>query len=127
MYMKQMQASGYNGEERLKTIKKASEIYEKMKSEKRNYNYRKKKSKNWHLKNGKHETVMFVNATPNEILKRKVEQSPKKRKIKVKVVERRGNTMKKMLQKSDPFRKLKCIEDMQRGYGCKLQNEGYCV
>ena len=98
-----------------------------MKRERRNYNYKKKKSKNWYLTNGKHETVMFVNATPNEILKRKVEQSPKKRKIKVKVVERRGNTMKKMLQKSDPFRKLKCIEDMQRGYGCKLQNEGYCV
>ena len=97
MYMRRMQVSGYNGEERLKTIKKASEKYEKMKSEKKNYNYKKKKSKNWYLTNGKHETVMFVNATPNEILKRKVEQSAKKHKIKVKVVERRGNTMKKIV------------------------------
>ena len=67
-------------------------------------NYKKKKSKNWYLTNGKHETVMFVNATPNEILKRKVEQSAKKHKIKVKVVERRGNTMNKCYKKVIYFR-----------------------
>ena len=32
MYMRRMQVSGYNGEERLKTIKKASENYEQIKS-----------------------------------------------------------------------------------------------
>ena len=53
---------------------------------------------------------MFVNATPNEILKKKVEKIAKKYKLKIKVVERRGRTVKSMLQKSDPFKKLECSE-----------------
>ena len=59
-----------------------------------------------YLKDGQNETVKFVNATLNEVLKKKIKQSAKKHRIKVKVVERRRNTVKKMLQKSDPFKKL---------------------
>ena len=119
MYMRRMQVSGYSEEDRLKTLKKANTKYEKLKNKKREYKYRKNKSKSWYLKDGKNETVMFVNATPNEILKKKIEQSAKKHKIKVKVVERRGKTMKQMLQKSDPFKKLKCNED-----DCVICREG---
>ena len=110
MYMRRMQISGYDERKRLKTLKKADEKYEKVKGKKQVYKYHGKKNKNWYLKDERSETVMFVNATPNEILKKKVEQAAKKHKVKVKVVERRGNTMKRMLQKSDPFKKMACEE-----------------
>ena len=52
-----------------------------------------------YLKDGKNESVMFVNSTLNERLKRKMERVAKKYKIKVKVAERGGRKMKRMLQK----------------------------
>ena len=103
-------------------MKKADTKYEKMKDEKKDYNFHGKKNKNWYLKDGRSETVMFVNATPNEVLKKKVEQAAKKHKIKVKVVERRGNTMKSILQKSDPFNKMTCEEE-----DCVICREGMDV
>ena len=81
-----------------------------------------KSNKSWYLKDGKSESVMFVNATPNERLKKKIEQLAKKHKMKIKVVERRGNTMKKLIQKSDPFNRIKCNED-----DCIICREGMDV
>ena len=43
--------------------------------------------------------VMFVQPTKNSELKRKIQEIAKRNKVKVKVVERAGLTMKKVLQK----------------------------
>ena len=99
MYMRRMQFSGYNKKERYEILKKASSKYEKRKDERRENGLNMNRNKSWYLKDGKSETVMFVNATPNERLKKKIEQLARKHKMRVKVVERRGNTMKKLMQK----------------------------
>ena len=52
--------------------------------------------------------MMVVDATPREVLKKTVEKIAKKHGIRVKVVERRGRTVKSMLQKSNPFGVMKC-------------------
>ena len=78
MYMRRMQFSGYDEKERYMILKKANDKYEKTKGERRTYGRNKNRNKSWYLKDGKSETVMFVNATPNERLKRKTEQIAKK-------------------------------------------------
>ena len=122
MYMRRMQFSGYDEKERYMILKKANDKYENTKGERRTYGRNKNRNKSWYLKDGKSETVMFVNATPNERLKRKTEQIAKKYKLKIKVVERRGRTMKRILQKSDPFKKIDCKEK-----DCVICKEGIDV
>ena len=58
----------------------------------------------WHEK-GDHETVMFVEATPNEQLAKTCRRALKEAKLKSRVVERAGKSIKRTLSKSDPFRK----------------------
>ena len=69
---------------------------------------KKKKRSTWSQKEGKYETVMFVEMTKDSELKRKVEMAAKKNKIKVKVQERPGTKLKSLLQKSDPFSEKGC-------------------
>ena len=90
--------------------------------------YRKKKNKNWYLKDGKNEKVMFVNETPNEILK--IEQSDRKNMIKVKVVERRGNwrnCWKKKWSVSETKLYGRSLCDMQRGNDVDCRMRGMCM
>ena len=51
---------------------------------------------------------MFVDTTPNGELKRRVEAACKKNDMKIKVVEKIGSTMKKELQRSNPFGQQHC-------------------
>ena len=51
---------------------------------------------------------MFVEMTENSELKNKVEIAAKKNKIKIKIQERPGTKLKRILQRSDPFSKKKC-------------------
>ena len=57
---------------------------------------------------GKYESVMFIQATKGSELKNVVQRLAKKNKVKLRVVERAGLTMKKVLQRSDPYEKKKC-------------------
>ena len=66
------------------------------------------KQKQWDKKEGKYESVMFVEATENSELKNKIQIAAKKNKIKVKVQERSGTKIKGLLQRSDPFSSKKC-------------------
>ena len=101
---------------------KTMKIHEEEVKTKTKYVRKKREKDEWYLKDGKSETIMFVNATPGEWMKRKVEKLAKKHKIKMKVVERRGQSMKKRLQKSDPFKKINCdIKD------CVICKEGMNV
>ena len=69
---------------------------------------KKKKRATWSRKEGKYETVMFIQMTKNSELKRKVEIAARRNKIKVKVQERPGTKLKSLLQKSDPFSRNGC-------------------
>ena len=71
---------------------------------------RNKKRKDWYVEKDKYESVMFVEATPNSTYKENVKKLVKKHKLKVRVVERAGETLKSALQKSDPFKKNTCTQ-----------------
>ena len=91
-----MQFSGYDEK---KDIRRLMISMKQTKGERRKYGRKMNKNKSWYLKDRKSETVMFVNVTPNERLKRKTEQTAKKYKMKVKVVGWRGRKMKRLHQK----------------------------
>ena len=73
---------------------------------------------------------MFVESTPRGELRQKVQQLVRKYKMKIKVVERVGTTIKHMIQRSDPFKKRGCgrvdCEVCIRGSGIDCRTSG-CV
>jgi hypothetical protein len=132
-YMRRMQYSGYSEQMRYQVLKRAFDVYEgiERKTNRRTRVRGKKKKHNWYMKDGVSETVMVVDATPNECLKKAVEKVAELHKVRVKVVERRGRTIKSMLQKSNPFPLRKCakrdcvlcVNDM----GLTVEREGWCM
>ena len=108
-YMKRMQVSGYSVDKRFEVVRKAFQREEKKGREigNRSKNVR-KKGHEWYLKDGKYDSLIVVDATPKERLKKTVESVAKKHGVKVKVVEKRGRTLKGMLQKSNPFGVQEC-------------------
>ena len=73
---------------------------------------------NW-FKKGGYETVVFVPATPGSKLKKDYEEEIKKTRIKMKVVERAGPSLKSKLQRSDPFVNRGCRAEV-----CMVCREG---
>jgi hypothetical protein len=65
------------------------------------------KKKNWYAKGG-NESVIFVPATPRSQLQREYQQEIRNLSFNIKVVEKAGNTLKRMLQRSDPFKPGNC-------------------
>ena len=63
----------------------------------------------WYRGSGKYDSVMFVEATPGSELRKEVENIVSRHKVKINFVERVRTTVKRALQKSDPF--------SRRGYG----------
>ena len=59
----------------------------------------------------KYESVMFVQTTKDSELKKVVQKLARKNNVKVRVVEKAGLTMKKVLQRSDPYEKRRCERD----------------
>ena len=70
--------------------------------------YNSKKKREWYKEDGKYDSVLFVQPTPGSVLKKKVQAAAKRNGVMMKVVERAGSTMKKVLQRSNPFKKEKC-------------------
>ncbi|CAB4027121.1 Transposon Ty3-G Gag-Pol poly, partial [Paramuricea clavata] len=62
-----------------------------------------RKKKNWYAK-GRNESVIFVPATPRSQLQREYQQEIRNLGFNINVVEKAGNTLKKMLQRPDPFK-----------------------
>ena len=54
---------------------------------------------------------MFVEATPQSQLKKEVEKVVRRHKVKIRVVERVGTTVKRVFQKSVPFQRRECGRD----------------
>ena len=82
-----------------------------------------KKKKNWYKKGG-FESVIFVPSTPNSTLRKQYEQCIKTSDFKIKVVEKAGVSLKRMLQKSDPFRDRNC--DRLNCFICQSGGTGSC-
>ena len=136
-FTKRMQASGYNKEHRYNVVKSAFNAYEKIKRDAENGirpMYRKKewsyverrrekvkRRQNWY---GDYDAVMFIPATPRSELKRKYDEEIKRRKMKIRVVERSGIKMKDMLQKKNIGDKKQCSEDC---FICTTSRKGDCM
>ena len=82
------------------------------------------KRKDWYKRDKRYESVMFVQPTERSELKRRIQQIAQKNGVKVKVVEKAGQTVKKVLQRSNPFGKEVC----ERGdcVVCKYGKPGEC-
>ena len=146
--MARMQSSGYDHEFRLEVLKSALNAYEKKKEAEKdgqrmyrertwNKKERKKqkmqKKKNWY-KNGETESVLFVPATPNSELKRKMQEKLKSKDTKIKVIERSGTKIVRLLQRNDPFKKKECTDTSNclvcssgKPGGCRDNSIVYCI
>ena len=76
--------------------------------------------------------VVFVQATPNQILKRSVEQIFSEEGFRIRVVERGGRSIKQFLQKSDIRKNKNCGFDscpvcLSGGSGCSRESVGYRI
>ena len=68
--------------------------------------------------------MVFIPATPRSELKRLVEGEIRESNLKIKVVERSGTKVKRMLQKNDPFKNKKC--DDPACMICSTTGKGSC-
>ena len=77
------------------------------------------------------DSVLFVQATPGEVLKRQIQEVVKKHKLKIKVVEKGGRSIKSVLQRSDvePSSScgLPCVVCSSGGRNCSKESVGYMV
>ena len=123
-FMRRMQYSGFSEETRFRVLNAALREYDGKVSSgtvvNRRQGRKKKESKqDWYKAGGKYDSVMFVEATPESILKKAIEKVIRKFKVKIKVVERVGTTVKRVLQKSNPFQGRDCGRE-----GCLICAEG---
>ena len=71
-----------------------------------------------------YESVIFIAATPNSTLKRQYEREIRSVGLKIKVVEQSGMTLKRELQRSDPFRDKTC--GREQCMVCQNGGKGNC-
>ena len=82
------------------------------------------KKKNWCKKDGC-SSVIFVPATPKSELKKKLEEDVKASGLSIKIIEKAGTSLKKTLQRSDPFKKeVACSKD--DCIVCRTDGKGHC-
>ena len=110
-FMRRLQFSGYSEKFRFEAVRRALGNGNGGKKKDRKRGRKDKKKHDWYMDNGKYESVMFVDATPGEKLKKEVEKVVKKNKMKIKIVEKAGRNIKGILQKSDPFPIRRCGRD----------------
>ena len=68
------------------------------------------KKETWYSKGG-YETPVFIPATPNGELKKRLQKKIDETEMKIKVIEKTGNTMKRTLHKTSITDKTKCEDD----------------
>ena len=135
-FMKRMQASGYSERFRYQVLKSAITAYERIANDAIRPMYRgkdsdtpkeraerSKRKREWFRKGG-YESVMFVSATPNSALMKLIDEEVTSSGIKIKVVERAGIKLKKLLQKNDPNKRKEC--DEEACFICSTSNTGNC-
>ena len=112
-FMRRMQYSGHSEEMRYRVVSSALQRYDDKVSSgslfsRHQDSERGADKQDWYKKNGKYDSVMFVEATPGSKLRKEVERIVRRHRVKIKVVERVGTTVKRTLQKSDPFSRRGC-------------------
>ena len=68
--------------------------------------------------------MMFVPATPNSMLVKMMEEEVQNSNMKIKVVERPGMKVKRLLQKNDPYKGGECSDG--NCFVCSTTKEGSC-
>ena len=122
-YSARMQYSGYDQKFRAEIMNSALKAYDKLREAERLGNRplyrhktwntlareqeRKTKKQNWY-KRGGNKSVMFIPYTPNSELKNLYNQEIKRAELPIKIVEKAGVSLKRILQKSDPFKSKNC-------------------
>ena len=120
-FMRRMKYSGHSADFMYRVLKMAMGRYERKveqykgggsmfrdKQDRLDRSFNKQKKREWYKEDKKYDSVMFVQPTPRSILRKKVQTAARKNRVKVKVVERTGSTVKGILQRSNPFRKVAC-------------------
>ena len=115
-YMNKMQFSGYEKDERIKVYKRAKKIFEGRIEKSEVYPHKNKFSKikeqtreklqqkkAWYAKR-KYKSVFYVDTTPNNHLAKQCQQILDKCEVPIKVMEKTGESIKKLLVKSNPFK-----------------------
>ena len=140
-----MMVSGYNGKERGQIVKEGVARYKNiiMEADKgtrpiyRSAQWNRGKraivklrsKKDWYGKTN--DAVMFVQATPGEILKNEMEKVVKGHGMKIKIVEKGGMTLKNKLQRSDVEPEdscgRECVICNTEGRRCQEESVGYKV
>lgn len=127
-FMRRLQFSGYDQTFRYEVVKNALKKRERINTpttENSVNDAREVKNKNkWFHKNDKADAVMFVQATRDEELKKEIQKCAEKNKINLKVIEKVENSVRKELQRSNPFKEEKCGKD--KCMICKLENGVNC-
>ena len=76
-------------------------------------------------------SVLFVQATPGEVLRKQIQEVADRHKMKVKVVEKGGKSIKSILQRSDVEPSvscgLPCVVCSSGGKSCSVESVGYTV
>ena len=116
--IKRMQYSGYSKGFRYEIVQCALHAYKMIqtldqtgvKPMYRPKEWRKEKEgkrRSWYRK-GNYSSVIFVPATPESSLKRLLDEDVKKSGLRIRIVEKSGMSVKRVLQRSDPFKKRTC-------------------
>ena len=143
-----MQYSGYSKEERVDVYRRAKKKYDnrvrkdiegteplyrsKSWNRKERNKVKESKKKSWFRDDGS-EAVLFVSATKDGELADKCRREFRRANLKVKVVERTGNSLKKSLVKSNPFKRSGCTKPtcdvcaLDSGIDCKTREVVYRI
>ena len=126
-FMKRLQFSGYDQVFRYETVRIAMKKHGARKEDNTTPNKNKKDKNKWFRKDDEVEAVMFVQATKDESLKKEVQQCADKNKLKLKVIEKVDNNLRKELQRSNPFKGETCgratckICELETGVNCRTR------
>ena len=123
-FMARMQASGYDHAFRLEVLKSALNANDEMKNmedegkqmhrertwkRKERRKERDERKRNWY-KTGNFESVLFIPATPDSELRNKLQEEMNKKDAKIKIIEKSGTKIVRLLQRNDPFKKKICSD-----------------
>lgn len=119
-FIRRLQYSGYDNrfrynvveralrrhDERLAKYRGSGSMFPKLSAEEKSQKMEKRSK--WYSDGGKYESVMFVEPTPGAKLRKRIQQAAIRNRVRVKVVEKVGTTVKQVLQKSNPFKSVRC-------------------
>ena len=127
-FMKRLQFSGYDQAFRYEVVKIALKKHHKNTGgELPNQSQANNKKRKWFQKNGEKDAVMFVQATKDEQLKKEIQQAADRNKVSLKVIEKVDKSIRKEIQRSDPFKSESCgrtdctICELETGVNCRAR------